>query len=189
VTSEQAFAAWVTFLGPTEGALSLDPHDRGNWDSGIVGVGKLVGTKFGISAASHPDVDVPNLTLAQANVIRKEQYWDEVRGDEVPPPLAVLLADAAYMSGPEVAVRQLQKQLGFTGRDLDAIFGPMTMKRLQAAVARPSVFGLPSGLHDFVTEFAAQRMMFEASLSTWSINKLGWTRRLMHGVALSMLCV
>lgn len=188
MTSGEAFSAWVTLLGPTEGVLSMDPHDRGNWSGGAVGVGELRGTKFGISAAAHPDVDIASLTLAQANVIRKEQYWDEVRGDELPPALAIMLADVAYMSGPETAVRQLQRQLGFTGRNIDGIFGPMTMQRLRQSIARPSVFGLPSGLHDFVTEYAAQRMMWEASLSTWSANKLGWTRRLMHGVALATLC-
>lgn len=188
MTSEEAFTAWVTLLGPSEGVLSMDPHDRGNWSSGMVGVGDLRGTKFGISAAAHPDIDIASLTLEQANQIRKEMYWDEVRGDEVPPALAIMLAEAGYMSGPEVAVRQLQKQLGFTGRNIDGIFGPMTMKRLQQSLDRASAFGFASATYDVVTEFAAQRMMWEASLSTWSTNKLGWTRRLMHDVALATLC-
>ncbi len=185
-TPAEAFAAWVRLLGPTEGVLSLDAHDRGNWTGGEVGVGDLVGTKFGISAAAHPDEDIPNLTIERANQIRKEQYWDEIRGDELPGALALVLAEAAYMSGPERAIEQLQTQLGFTGRDIDGIFGHNTMNRLKAAIARPSCFGLPSGLHDVVCEFAAQRLMFESTLGNWGRYKLGWTRRLMHDVAASM---
>lgn len=185
-TPAEAFQAWLKLLGPTEGVLSLDPHDKGNWSGGEVGVGDLVGTKFGISAAAHPDEDIPNLTIERANQIRKEQYWDEIRGDELPGALALVLAEAAYMSGPERAIEQLQTQLGFTGRDIDGIFGHNTMNRLKAAIARPSCFGLPSGLHDVVCEFAAQRLMFESTLGNWGRYKLGWTRRLMHDVAASM---
>lgn len=183
---DEAFAHWVALLGPSEGGLSLVPSDPGNWTGGKVGVGQLLGTKFGISTAAHPDVDIPNLTLEEANVIRREQYWDEVRGDELPPALAIVLADAAYMSGPETAVRTLQRMLGFTGNYVDGIFGPMTMKQLAGSLARPSVFGLPSGVHDVVTEFAAQRLLAEAALGNWSENKLGWTRRVMHGVAMAV---
>ena len=185
-----AFTAWLTLLGPTEGVLSMDPHDPGNWTSGKVGVGELRGTKFGISSGAHPDVDIANLTLEEANVIRKEQYWDEVRGDEVPAALAIMLADAAYQSGPEAAIKTLQLQLGFTGGwrgGVDGVFGKNTMARLQAALARPSHFGMPSGLYDFITEYASQRLMFEMSLGNWQRNKLGWTRRLMHDVALATL--
>ena len=33
-----------------EGGLSLDPNDRGNWTSGVIGKGELKGTKFGIAS-------------------------------------------------------------------------------------------------------------------------------------------
>lgn len=182
----EAFQAWLQLLGPTEGGLSLDPHDPGNWTGGRVGLGDLVGTKFGISAAYHPDVDIPNLTIEEANQIRKEAYWDEVRADELPAPIAIMLAEAAYMSGPEVAVKTLQRQLGFRGNDVDGIFGPKTMARLRTALARPSAFALPSGVYDVVTEYAAQRIIFESSLGNWNENKLGWCRRIAHDIALAL---
>lgn len=186
MTPDEAFARWVTLLDPSEGALSLDPHDPGNWTGGKVGVGALVGTQFGISAAAHPDVDIRHLTLEQANLIRRERYWDEVRGDELPPPLAIMLADAAYLSGPEDAIITLQRQLGFTGALVDGSFGPLTMRRLELVLARPSVFGLASGVHDVVTEYAAQRVLYEVALDNWTENRLGWTRRVMHNVALAV---
>lgn len=45
-----------------------DKNDPGNWRDG-----KLVGTKFGIDAASHKGVDIAKLTLANATEI----YWQE----------------------------------------------------------------------------------------------------------------
>jgi hypothetical protein len=79
-TPAQAFAAWCAFLAPTEGGLSLDANDSGNFTPD----GRLVGSKFGISAHSYPDVDIPNLTIEQANLLRKVDFWDKVRGDESP---------------------------------------------------------------------------------------------------------
>lgn len=181
-----AFNAWIGLLGPSEGVLSTDPHDPGNWTGNKVGVGELKGTKFGIAAGSHPDVDIASLTLASANQIRKEGYWDQVRGDEVPPSVAIMLAEAAYGSGPETAIKQMQAVVG-TGED--GRFGPATMSKLLAYLARPSAFALPSGLYDFVTEFATQRLEFEEKTGIWQYDHLGWTRRVFHDVALALLYV
>ena len=45
-----------------------DRNDSGNWRDG-----KLIGTKFGIDAASHKGIDIAALTLETA----KEIYWQE----------------------------------------------------------------------------------------------------------------
>ena len=46
-----------------EKGLSLDPKDRGNWTTGVIGKGELKGTKYGVSAMSYPHLDIRNLTL------------------------------------------------------------------------------------------------------------------------------
>ena len=46
-----------------EGGLSLDRRDTGNWTGGKVGLGRLVGTKYGIAASAHPMLDIRGLTL------------------------------------------------------------------------------------------------------------------------------
>jgi hypothetical protein len=40
-------------------------------------------TKYGISKRGHPDVDIKNLTLAQAKAIYKKDYWDKLNLDEI----------------------------------------------------------------------------------------------------------
>lgn len=163
--------------------MSLDPRDGGNWTSGKPGVGVLRGSKFGISAAAHPTVDIASLTIEQADAIRKTEYWDEVDGDMLPPSIAFMLADAGYASGPIVAISEFQLMLGVNP---DGIIGPRTLSAMRAAIAKPSAYSLGSGLADVVTEFASRRLLFEAGLSVWSVDDGGWTRRLFHSVVLAL---
>lgn len=189
VTAAEAFQTWCAFLVPTEGGLSMDANDRGNWTGGTVGVGELKGSKFGISAAAHPTLDIANLTSAQADSLRKTEYWDKVNGDALPPPVAFILADSAYQSGPGTAVRQFQHVLGVPA---DGIVGTHeTIPAVELIAAAASKYQLKSGLEDLVTEFASRRLLFEASLPIWTRYEGGWTRRLFHAVviALSLVCV
>ena len=84
-----------------EGKLSLDPKDRGNWTDGNYGRsgGKLVGSMYGVSAMSYPRVDIRNLTLAQAKLIYKRDYWDRVEADTLEPALAFAAFDTAVNAG------------------------------------------------------------------------------------------
>lgn len=174
-TPAQAFAAWCAFLAPTEGGLSLDANDSGNFTPD----GRLVGSKFGISAHSYPDVDIPNLTIEQANLLRKVDFWDKVRGDELPGPVAFILAEAAYGSGPGRAIMQMQNVVGVTA---DGVFGPGTMAALTAMLA-----ARPDGIEKFVIEYEAQRLLFEATLGDkWDRYKVGWTRRMFGGTAIAL---
>lgn len=163
--------------------MSLDPRDPGNWTSGKPGIGRLVGTKFGIAASAHPDVDIAGLTIERADAIRKTEYWDAIEGDTLPPSIAFMLADAAYGSGPHVAIAEFQEMLGV---HQDGILGPVTRSALNVALAGMSEYGLGSVLADLVTEYASRRLIFEAGLNAWATYQRGWTRRLFHSVVLAM---
>lgn len=183
-TPAQAFSSWCRFLVPTEGGYSTAPDDPGNWTSGKPGVGTLKGTKFGISAAAYPSLDIASLTLDAADGIRKRDYWDRVRGDELPPSVAFVLADAAYNSGPVTAIKQLQAQLGV---DIDGDFGTVTMDSLKAQTEgmTQDAFGLDP-LEEFLSGFCARRLQFEAGLGRlWAENEGGWTLRLFRGLLLA----
>ena len=161
-----AFTAAFAVVVGEEGGFGADPTDPGNWTGGAVGSGRLAGTKFGISAAAWPDLDIAQLTLAAAQAIYRRDYWDRVRGDDLPPAVALLVFDAAVNNGTERAARWLQAALGVAE---DGAIGPAT---LAAVTARADDGGA------LASEFLAQRLVFMAALPTWRAFGLGWARRL-----------
>ncbi len=155
----KAFAAVIQ----VEGGLSLDPQDRGNWTSGTVGVGELRGTKYGIAAHVYPDLDIRNLTLAQARDIYYRDYWLPLHADAMPEAAAIQVFDAAVNHGIKPATRMLQRALGVP---VDGVIGPVTLNAMVSVDdAR------------FVAHFAAERLMFYADLSSWPAFGRGWVRR------------
>lgn len=149
-----------------EGGYGSNPADPGNWTGGACGRGVCRGTRFGISAASYPGLEIATLTLDDARVIYRRDYWERVRGDDLPPPLALLVFDAAVNNGVARAARWLQQAVGVTA---DGMIGPATLARVQGH-AGPSTA--------LMAEFQAQRLAFMAALPTWRVFGLGWARRL-----------
>ena len=94
-----------------EGGYQCDPNDKGNWTGGNIGIGKLKGTKYGISAASYPNVDIKNLTKEQAEILYKRDFWGKNRCDYMPDALSIAVFDYSIHSGSR-AIRDLQSVLG-----------------------------------------------------------------------------
>lgn len=70
---------------------------------------------FGINQGANPDVDVKNLTKAQAAQIYKNRYWDKIGGDELAaknPGLATIAFDTSVMAGPGKAKELLSASGG-----------------------------------------------------------------------------
>jgi lysozyme family protein len=162
------FTAAFTIVVGEEGGYDANPNDPGNWTSGTIGRGTLGGSNFGISAAAYPTRDIRNLTLDEAQTIYRRDYWNLVCGDDLPPPLALLVFDAAVNNGPQWAVRWLQIAVG---ADEDGDFGPQTMARMRAATSLDQ-------LDTVCAEFLAQRTDYMANLPGWRGFGLGWARRL-----------
>jgi len=159
---DQAFAVVIGHEG-SYGAVQADP---GNWTGGRCGVGKCRGTNWGISAASYPQLDIRSLTQAQAQDIYRRDYWDRAGCGRLPPPLALLVFDAAVNNGAGRASRWLQAVLGVPQ---DGILGPATLAALQARAGQGATL---------CAEFQARRLTFMAGLPTWRTFGLGWARRL-----------
>jgi lysozyme family protein len=117
---DRAFALVVN----VEAGLSTDPNDPGNYTGGHVGVGELKGTKYGISAASYPNVDIANLTEDGAKAIYLSDFWNAVQGDGLPWPLALLVFDSAVNQGVGTAKVMLQQALGVAA---DGVIGEATL--------------------------------------------------------------
>jgi lysozyme family protein len=144
-----------------EGKFTDNPLDDGNWTGGKQGRGRLVGTKYGIAAASYPHLDIKNLTLDEAKHIYKEDFWD-ILGD-AHPAVKFQVFDAAVNHGHGNAVRILQRAVGVAD---DGKWGPVS----QAALA-------PMDHNDVLLRFLAYRLKFWAALKRFDEFGRGWTNR------------
>ena len=151
-----------------EGSYTDLRSDPGNWTGGKVGLGVLKGTKYGIAANSYPNLDIKNLTLNQAKTIYKRDYWDKIKGDQLPPDLAFHVFDMAVNSGISRGIKLLQKTAGTTE---DGLIGPATL----AAVSRMNVANA-------VLIYNANRLQFYTSLSTFVTFGKGWTNRVANNL-------
>lgn len=159
--------AWTVGI---EGGYTNSSSDPGNWTGGKVGSGHLLGTKFGISAASYPTLDIANLTAAEAQTIYKKDYWPGIHGDELPLAIARVAFDGAVNSGTARTILWLQAAAGVVQ---DGNFGPVTL----AALLKADAIKIAS-------DVLAYRLIFMSSLSNWKTYQLGWTRRV---IALSQI--
>ena len=146
-----------TILIGEEGGYSNDPHDPGGE------------TKYGISKAAYPQVDIAGLTIDTAKAIYVRDFWAPCRCDDLPAGLALMVFDAAVNNDCERAREWLQAAVGVAQ---DGVIGPQTMTALLAAVARPG------GVNTLCAEFLARRIDFMGLLKTWQRFGLGWSRRL-----------
>lgn len=152
-----------------EGGFTDNPRDPGNWTGGAIGQGVLRGTRWGISAAAYPELDIAALILAEARAIYRRDYWDPVLADALPPSIALLAFDAAVNCGVRTAIRWLQ---GAVGAAPDGIAGPRT----RAAAARACA--TQEGRERVATKMLARRNLHNAALRAWGDFGLGWSRRL-----------
>lgn len=89
----------VSFTMFQEGGYQNNREDPGNWTGGEVGSGQLKGTKYGISAASYPTIDIVNLTESQAKNIYYRDYWLTVSAYLYDYPKYLILFDIGVVSG------------------------------------------------------------------------------------------
>jgi lysozyme family protein len=98
---------------PIEGGYGNDPHDSGGE------------TKFGISQAAFPDLDIKSLTLEKAVALYRKFYWDQFHCGELPWALALVLFDSVVQFNPLRPVTWLQVAVGARG---DGFLGPVTIQ-------------------------------------------------------------
>lgn len=120
-------------------------------------------TKYGISKAAYPGLDIANLSKEDAIKIYKRDYWDKAQCLELPYPLDVMVFDTAVNHGVIKAVKILQESLGLKA---DGIVGQQT--RAAARTAKNSIY----------TVFMINRLYAYTSAKSWPTFKEGWKNRL-----------
>lgn len=146
-----------------EGKFTNDSKDPGNWTGGRVGVGSLNGTNWGLSASTYPDLDLKNMTQAQARIIYYRDWWLKIAGDQLPAAVVENLWDFSVNSGMSNAKRAMQRAIGVAD---DGQFGLVTIAKINS---------IPVPL--IILAFNAQRIRFYTSLSTFDVYGRGWMSR------------
>lgn len=157
INSDMRFRYCIPILLQDEGGYVNDPHDPGGE------------TKYGISKRAFPNLDIANLTPEQAAVLYYHKYWLPCGGGQIPEHLDLWVFTAAVMSGPEEAIKLLQKLVGTTQ---DGKLGPLTF----GAVKRLPV----SRQHEYLGLFGAHL----STLGGWKYYGGGWLNRLFRLAAL-----
>ncbi|MBE2218031.1 MAG: peptidoglycan-binding protein [Ignavibacteria bacterium] len=81
------FETCVNFVLESEGGFVNDKYDAGG------------ATKYGISSAAYPKLDIKNLTLEAAKEIYRKDYWDKCGCGELPPGIDLVVFDTAVNMG------------------------------------------------------------------------------------------
>jgi len=130
------FPAALAFTLSREGGWSDDPGDRGG------------ATNQGITLATYRDaLGQPGLTVDDLRAMTDEQrdriylmnYWNAVRGDDLPSGIDLAVFDFAVNAGPATAAKALQRIVSVTQ---DGIIGPETLAAAQAIVPEQAVMAL-----------------------------------------------
>jgi lysozyme family protein len=101
-----------------DGGYVNNPHDPGGE------------TKFGIAKKYNPNVDIQNLTRAQATEIYRTKYWTPTQCDSLPWPLSLVHFDCAVNQGPGRAALILQRSVGVRA---DGVIGSQTLSAAATA--------------------------------------------------------
>lgn len=158
----------LRFVLKREGGYVNHPNDPGGHTN--MGVTLATFTSWRRSRGEpDPTVDdLKALTHEEAFDLYRAMYWDAVKGDSLPEPVAHLLFDMAVNAGPARAIKLLQEALGVTA---DGVIGPQTMAAVEGA-----------DVDELVQEYSVQRLLYYATRPHMPTFGKGWFRRAVAGL-------
>lgn len=148
------FAQAVAFVLTAEGEWNRNPADPGG------------ATRWGISQAAHPSVDLEHLTREGAAAIYRTEYWDRLDCEALPAALRLPVFDGAVQHGVRVAVKLLQQSVG---AQPDGVMGPET----RAACAR-------AAWPEVLVDLLARRARLYAVQPGFTVFGFGWMKRIFN---------
>ena len=148
-----------------EGGYVNPPRDPGGETN--LGVTKRVYEEWG------GEKDMRDLTREDVEPIYKQNYWDVVKGDQLPAGLDLCVFDFGVNAGPGRAAKYLQRMIGTT---VDGGIGPNTLKSVEYYVEE-------NGLEQTIEKYQEERQLYYESLPTFDTFGRGWTRRVQETTA------
>ncbi len=133
--------------------------EGGYWDDPVGGP-----TRWGISKRSYPDLDIQNLTVAEAAEIYKRDFLSPLKWEKYYDGVAFQLLDFAVNSGPSRAIKSLQRELGLKE---DGVVGSKTISKIDSLSES-----------DLIMLLVANRLELMTTLKNYPENSRGWIRRM-----------
>ena len=155
----QNFEQCMGWLLEHEGGYVNHPSDPGGETN--LGVTRAVYEQY--AGRQVMDGEMEGLTHDDVYPIYKENYWDRVRGDDLPSGVDWAVFDWGVNSGTSRAAKALQRIIGV---EQDGGIGPMTLQAV--ASIEPT---------DIIDQMHYMREGFYRSLSTFDTFGRGWLRR------------
>ena len=142
-----------------EGGYVNHPKDPGGETN--LGVTKRVYEEWGGTK------NMKDLQVSDVAPIYKKNYWDKMKGDDLPGGLDSCVFDFGVNAGPGRAAKYLQKMIGTV---VDGGIGPNTLAKLDSYVKEHTI-------QETIEKYQSMRQEYYESLSTFSTFGKGWTRR------------
>lgn len=153
------FVRYLPMILQFEGGWSDNPDDPG----GPTMKGITIGTYRQWKGKPVTKADLRAISDDEVASIYRRNYWDKVKGDDLPAGLDLVAFDAAVNSGPSRAAKWLQAAIGV---EADGKIGPQTL----AAANGTELSGA-------ITRACDARLAFMKGLKTWPEFKGGWQKR------------
>lgn len=159
---KENFSRSLAMLLRHEGGFVNHPKDPGGMTNR--GITKKVYDKF--LGRESTEEDMRNIPDRHVEEIYKTNYWDKIKGDDLPSGVDLCIFDWAVNSGCGRAAKSLQKVIG---TKQDGGIGPITLKAINELDA-----------DDIITNVSKERENFYRSLKTFKHFGKGWLKRNME---------
>lgn len=160
------YTACLAITAKWEGHISNHPNDPGGLTNR--GVTQAVYDAFR-KAHGHTTRTVTLLTEVEYQDIYRDNYWNAVKGDQLPMGLDGLTFDGGVNSGPSRGIKWLQRAVGTT---VDGKIGPQTIAAANAAYSDGQISAINA-----CKRAIAARTSFLHGLSTFATFGRGWMNR------------
>jgi lysozyme family protein len=144
----------IDFILRHEGRYVNDPDDPGGE------------TNLGISKRSYPNLDIKSLTKQQAIAIYERDFYNKVRGDDLPVWLALMVTDFAVNAGIKPAVAILQRIVNETD---DGIIGKKTIAACKSKPSRTLRQAYTKSREAYYAALAARKPAMKKFLDGWKM--------------------
>jgi len=156
---KENFSTCLDMLLKHEGGFVDHPRDPG----GMTNLGVTLAVYEDYLGRDVSEDEMRSLTPEDVAPVYKQNYWDRVKGDELPSGVDWSVFDWAVNSGPSRASKALQR---IVGSYPDGAIGPNTLTKIFEA-----------DVHVILNNMHKNRQEFYENLKTFDTFGKGWTRR------------